>query len=135
MADKKRLMHRWEDYRASKTFVFWTCIVSIIATIVVGFGWGGWVRGATAQDLATKAADTARAEMASAICVVRLGGDASASAKLALLSGNDSWKRSGFVEEGGWATPPGMAKPISGAASLCAEQLMNVAPRAANAAG
>jgi hypothetical protein len=125
MADKQSIAHRWQNFSASKTFVFWSCAASIVATLIVGFGWGGWVRGGTANDMASRAAADARAELASIICVSRFASGEDAAGQLALLKATDSWKRDTFVEDGGWVTLPGVERFVAGAASLCAQQLMN----------
>jgi hypothetical protein len=127
------MARRWGDYRASKALVFWSCIASIAATLIVGFGWGGWVRGGTAQEMATKAATGARAELAAAVCIHQFVNGANATTQLASLKEADTWKRDSFIEEGGWVTLPGGEKPVAGAASLCAQQLMDA--KLPNAAG
>src|SRR5256885_12120017 len=104
MVGKQSLARRWEDYRATKTFVAWSCAGSIAATVILGFGWGGWVRGATAQEMATKAATGARAELAASVCVHDFLDGTTAASKLASLQATDSWKRTSFIEEGGWVT-------------------------------
>lgn len=38
---KPSLSRRWENYQPSKTMLVWACIAAAIATIVVGFSWGG----------------------------------------------------------------------------------------------
>lgn len=125
MSDKLSLARRWQDYRATKTVLFWSCAATIVATLIVGFGWGGWVRGGTANDMAARAAMDARAALASTICVNRFVSGEDAAARLAVLKGTDSWKRDTFVEDGGWVTIPGVERPVAGAASLCAQQLMD----------
>ena len=55
---KRSLSRRWEDYQPSKTMLVWTCIAAIVATMVVGFSWGGWVTGGTSQAMAATAGDT-----------------------------------------------------------------------------
>ena len=52
---KPSLSRRWEDYQPSKTILFWACVAAIIATMVVGFTWGGWVTGGTSRAAATTA--------------------------------------------------------------------------------
>lgn len=125
MSDKPSLARRWQDYHATKTVLFWSCAASIAATVIVGFGWGGWVRGGTAEDMANRAATDARAALASTICVNRFASGDEAAARLAVLKGTDSWKRDSLVEAGGWVTLPGVEKPVAGAAALCAQQLMD----------
>ena len=88
------------------------CIAAAIATIVVGFSWGGWVTGGTSQTMAKAAGDTARGELASAICVERFNAAPDSAAKLAEFKAiPDSFKKRQFVEAGGWATMPGQTTP------------------------
>lgn len=125
MADQQSWTKRVEKFRASKTQVFWACAICIVATAIVGFSWGGWVTGATAREMTTKAAMEARAELAASFCVYAFAKEPDAATKLAALKGSDSWKRSEFIEKGGWVTVPGMDEAVQGAAALCAEQLMD----------
>jgi hypothetical protein len=109
---KPSLSRRWEDYQPSKTILFWACLAAIIATIVVGFSWGGWVTGGTSQAMATAAGNTARGDLASAICVERFNAAPDATARLAEFKAiTDNYKQRQFVEAGGWATMPGQTTP------------------------
>ena len=63
---------QWFDqYQASKTVLFWACAGSVIVATVVGFSWGGWVTGGTAQAMAEQSAAQARQEVAAVVCVDR----------------------------------------------------------------
>jgi hypothetical protein len=128
MLEKQSFGRRWEDYRASKTVVFWACAACIVATLIIGFAWGGWVTGGTARQMVTQGATVARADLAAAICVSRFDSGPDAAINLASLKASDSWSRSDFIEKGGWATLAGTEEPISGAASLCAQRLMDAKP-------
>src|SRR4051794_20539314 len=86
------LTQRWEKLQASKTQVFWACAASVIATLVVGFSWGGWVTGGTANHMAAQAAPEARAQLAASVCVERFAKGPDATAQLAALRNSDSWK-------------------------------------------
>jgi hypothetical protein len=121
MADGKSTSQRFQDYRPSKTALFWSCVACIAATLIVGFAWGGWVTGGSAQQMATKAADTARAQVAAAVCVKQFMAQPKAGTQLAALKQTSSWQRDSFVEKGGWAQIDG--KTYDGAADLCAQQL------------
>ena len=125
MAGDQSFGKRIQDFKASKTVLAWACVVSIVATMIVGFAWGGWVKGSTAEEMATEAAAGARATLAAAICVSQFGAADTATDQLASLKGMDSWKRDTFIEEAGWVTMPGDKSPVAGAAVLCAEQLIN----------
>lgn len=135
MEGQASLLSRWEDFQPSKTAVAWICAGCVAAAIAAGFTWGGWVRGSTAQDLARRAADDARAELAAVICVNRFVNAPDFSVKLATLKKAEAWKRAGFVEDGGWVTLPGAKAPVAGAANLCAEQLLGANLPTAKAAG
>jgi hypothetical protein len=130
MLAKQSLRERWEDYQASKTVVFWACAVCIVATLFIGFTWGGWVTGSAAGRMAAQAATDARADLAAAVCVSRFEAGSDAATNLATLKASDSWNRGEYLEKGGWATLAGMKEPVDGAANLCAQRLMKPAPLA-----
>jgi hypothetical protein len=124
MANDSGWWARWRAYRPSKATWFWSCVASAIATIVVGFAWGGWVTGGGAAQMTANAADNARTELAAQVCVTRFEHSPTAAVELASLKKTDEWQRGSFIEKGGWVTLPGMAAPVSGAGDLCAEKLM-----------
>jgi len=49
-----------------------------------------------------------------------------ASAQLASLKEESTWGRDDFIEDGGWATFARIEDPVSGAADLCAERLVDM---------
>lgn len=123
-AGKKSIAQRWEEYQPTKSTLVWTCLMAAIATMVVGFGWGGWVTGSTSQAAAIESGDAARGELASTICVERFNSAPDAAAKLVALKAiTDSYKRQQFIEEGGWATMPGQKSSGRRAAAGCATAL------------
>jgi hypothetical protein len=128
MLEKRSIGKRWEDYQASKTLVFWVCAGCIVATMIIGFTWGGWVTGSTAERMATEGATAARADVAAVICVTRFENGPDAVVNLASLKASDSWSRNDFIEKGGWATLAGTEKPIAGAANLSVQRLMDAKP-------
>jgi hypothetical protein len=103
---------RFERYQPSKSVLAWACIGAAILTIIVGFSWGGWVTGGTSRAAVASAADTARGDLASAICVERFYLAPDAAVKLVEFKAlTDSSKKRQFVEAGGWATMPGQTAP------------------------
>jgi hypothetical protein len=132
MTDKLSLRRRWESYRPSKAIWFWSCAACVIATIVVGFAWGGWVTGGTAERMATAATDAGRARLAAATCVVRFEHGGDAVAQLAALKKADSYERGDMISKNGWVTMPGEATPVSGAADICAQRLLDATPATAS---
>jgi hypothetical protein len=123
MVETRRLGQRWVGYRATKATLFWSCAACIIATVIVGFTWGGWVTGGTARSMAAAAAASGRDELVATICVDRFRAGRDAHSQLAALKELQGWNRGAFIEKGGWATMPDKAKPASMAARLCADQL------------
>jgi hypothetical protein len=126
------LSQRFEQYRASKTVLFWACAGSIIVAIIVGFSWGGWVTGGSAREIAEESASQARQELAAVVCVDRFMAAPDAGVQLTALQALTSPYAEGkFVEDGGWAIivpasdPPDYKARADDrkAAGLCAEEL------------
>jgi hypothetical protein len=93
MADKKSFGQRWEEYRPSKAILFWSCVGVSVLTIVVGFNWGGWVTGGTAQELAQEA----RRNLAATFCVQRFMAASDATAQHASLMEASARQRDDFI--------------------------------------
>ena len=115
----------WANYRPSKGAWFWSCVACVIATMIVGFAWGGWVTATSARAQTTQAVEKARADLAADYCVSRFDAAPDAAAKLADLKKAASWDRGDFIDKGGWAKLPGLNESIDGAADLCADRLIN----------
>lgn len=101
--------------------------VGAIATMVVGFNWGGWTLGSTSKEMAQKGAQAAVVQALAPICADRFRHAAEASTNLAELKKVNSWQQDTFIEKGGWATFPGMASPERGVAQACANLLASAA--------
>ena len=125
MANGPGVWKRWKDYRASKGVWFWSCAACVVATVVVGFTWGGWVTGGTATTMAADAATAARTQLAAAVCISRFQSGPDASAQLVALKKADSYARGDLIQKDGWATMPGSKQPVAGAADACAQQLVD----------
>lgn len=124
MTDKQNLAQRWDRLQPSKGTVVWGVVAGAVATMIIGFSWGGWVTGGTAQSMAEKAAQESHQDLAAAICSDRFAGAPDARAQLATLNGiTSSYQRGKFVEEGGWATMPGASSADRKDAAACAEDL------------
>ena len=121
---KLSLGQRWTAAQPTKTMAFWSCMASIVLTMIVGFAWGGWVTGGTAQKMAETLADDAVVKRLAPICVVQFNQDPGKAQKLTELKGTDSWQRDGYVEKQGWATMPGEAKADRNVAEACAKLLL-----------
>ena len=102
--------------------------VGAIATLVIGFNWGGWVTGGTAKDMAQSSTTSAVVKALAPICVDNFNRQANAGASLIALKAVSSWQQGSFIEKGGWATMPGGTSPDSTVARVCAEMLGNLKP-------
>jgi hypothetical protein len=114
---------------AETTPFLWGATAGAIALAIVGFGWGGWVTGGTAEKLAGGRAEAATVSALTPICVAQFRTSAKAQANFAALKEAKSWEQSEFVSKGGWATMPGSsAEPNSQVATACAEALSKLVP-------
>jgi hypothetical protein len=119
------LGRRWQAYRPTKGVWFWSSAGFIVATIVVGFAWVGWVTGGTATRMASDAADGARAQLAAMVCVADFNHGPDAVAQLAALKKISSYEGNRILVKNGWATMPGSTDPVAGAADICVQKLMS----------
>ncbi|WP_248446909.1 hypothetical protein [Sinorhizobium meliloti] len=123
-SSKTSIAQQFDSYKPSKAILVWACAATAAATMIVGFNWGGWVTGGTSRTAAAAAADIARGELASAICVERFNAAPDAAAKLIEFKAiTDGYKKRQFVEAGGWATMPGQTAPDSRSVQGCATAL------------
>jgi len=98
--------------------------IGAIATMFIGFSFGGWVTGGTAWKMSQQKAKDAVVAVLAPICVDNFQNSANADEKLIELNRFTLiWDRGAFVEKGGWATMPGAASPETGVARTCANML------------
>jgi hypothetical protein len=117
---------RWDKARATKKVVFWAIIGAVILTIFVGFNWGGWVTGGTAQRMGDKMAQDAVVQRLTPICVVQFNQDLGKIQKLRELKAVKAYARDDYVKDQGWATMPGEEKPDNEVADACANLLVQL---------
>jgi dienelactone hydrolase len=94
-----------------------------VALAIVGFSWGGWVTGSTAQNMAS---DMARTQVVAAlvpICVEQSKHDPKVDETLAKMKAAMSYRRSDMLMKAGWATMPGSNDPDSYVARACMDTL------------
>ncbi len=96
-----------------------------IAAMIIGFNWGGWTLGSTAMKHADKQTDEAVVLALAPICVEKFQASPDNVANLAALNGQASYKRTGYIEDGGWAVLPGSDKAGAGVAKACAKLLVD----------
>jgi hypothetical protein len=94
-------------------------IIGAVIVMIIGFVWGGWITGGTAQ----KKTDEAVLASQAAICVAQFMKQPNHEEKLKELEKIDSWKRSEFIEKGGWDKMPGQEKADPKVAQACTKGL------------
>lgn len=120
------MRQRWNEFRPSKTSVFWYLLATVAITMLVGFYWGGWMTRAGAQTMADTAARSAVVERLAPICVAQFNLEPDKDEKLLVLQEGSSYERTKYVTDQAWATLPGETKPTSQVAAACANLLMQI---------
>ena len=108
----------------TKPFV-WGAVGGAVAMAIVGFSWGGWVTGGTAESNAASRANSAVVAALAPVCAEKFKSTADVAANLTALKKIDSWSQGDYVEKGGWATLPGPNVPgqTTAVAKACATLL------------
>jgi hypothetical protein len=117
---------RWDKARATKKVVFWAIMGAIVLTMIVGFSWGGWVTGGTAQKMGETMAQDAVVQRLAPICVLQFKQDPEKAQKFIEFNETRNYQRDDYVKEQGWATMPGEDQPDSKVADACAKLLVEV---------
>jgi len=103
----------------------WGAIGGGIITMIIGFGWGGWVLGSNSLDIGEEMAQTAVLDRLTPICVAQFNQDLEKDKKLKELKELDYWKRDEYVKNQGWATMPFEKEPDSLVADNCSARIMD----------
>jgi hypothetical protein len=124
MPRKRRLAERWRDLRPTKTAMFWSWVVVVVLTLVVGFEWGGWVTGKTARSMAEAAGHDAVVARLAPMCVTQAIHDPQWTEKRKALKTTESWDRTDYVVKQGWATLPAEQQADPRVAEQCVTLLL-----------
>lgn len=100
-------------------------VVGAVVTIAIGFGWGGWTLGSTADKMAAERTTAALVTAYAPICVERYNASATNEQRDA-FSKESKWSRDSMIEKTGFATPPGSDSPNKAVADACAEALTKI---------
>jgi len=100
-------------------FGVWGLIIGAVIVMIIGFAWGGWLTQSTAEKMAGEAVWASQ----TVICVAQFVKQPNYEEKLKELQKLDSWKRSEFIEKGGWHKMPGQEKAGPYVAQACAKGL------------
>ncbi|WP_127142765.1 hypothetical protein [Pelagibacterium montanilacus] len=100
-----------------------------VAVAIVGFAWGGWVTGGSAEASAKAAADASRTDLAAAICVQNFMADDNARENLAELKElSRATLQRDYIDEGNWAAMPDRDEAARSTTTLCARMLAEIEP-------
>jgi hypothetical protein len=97
-----------------------------VATLTIGFYWGGWVTGGSARAMAQKSVDTALVAALAPICVDRFQESDDAAENLLALKKVSVWRQGTFISNGGWAAMPDGDTTSPAVADACATRLTGV---------
>lgn len=95
-----------------------------IATMIVGFNYGGWYLGSSAEALAQKQSTAAVLTALVPVCISQSQADPEGATKLEAFGAiKSSYEQRDFVMKAGWATMPKADAPNQDLASACADVL------------
>jgi hypothetical protein len=97
----------------------WGLICGAVVAMVIGFSWGGWSTSSTTQ----KKSDATVLASQAAICVAQYIKEPNSQEKLKEFEKIESYKRSDFIEKGGWNKMPGQKEASYGVSNACVEGL------------
>jgi hypothetical protein len=99
-------------------------IVGGIATMIVGFNYGGWYLGSSAETMAERQSTAAVIAALVPVCIGQSQVDPDGTTKLKAFSTiKSSYEQRDFVMKAGWATMPKADEPNRDLASACADVL------------
>lgn len=100
--------------------------IGAVATMFIGFTFGGWVTGGTARKTAEREVKDATIAALAPICVEKFESNSDAALNFSSLKKISPWQQATFIVKGGWATMPGADSSSLGVAQACAELLGNL---------
>ena len=108
----------------------WGIAIGAVAAAIVGFSWGGWVTGGTAEKASLARANEAAVAALAPVCVDNFQRAGNAPSNLSALKKVDTWSQADFIEKGGWAAMPGAkagSDQLTAVAKACALLLVPAA--------
>ncbi len=102
---------------ASLTRLAQGAAVGAIATIIIGFSWGGWMLGSTAKKLASDETRSAIVTVAAPACAEHFVNKAN-DEKWAEYQKVDTWRRDTYIKDAGYASMTGLANDYSTSSAI-----------------
>ena len=104
----------------------WGVVVGAVLTMIIGFNWGGWTTGSTANRLAMERSNTAVTAALVPVCLEKSKSDPANTQKLGALKAlTSSYDQRDAVLKDGWASV-GAGEGNRDVAEACAAQLVTV---------
>lgn len=104
----------------------WSAVGGAILVAIVGFSWGGWVTGGTAQKRAAEMTSAALVDRLAPLCLVRFNQDPEKDQKLEALKQTNAWQQKDYVTKQGWATMASEKEPDSKVAIECTKRILQL---------
>ena len=83
-----------------------------VATVIIGFNWGGWTLGSTAKQMSEQKMSAALVAVLAPMCVDKFRGGPDAVQQMVEFKKVSSWMQDSYIQKGGWATfPAWLARP------------------------
>ncbi|MAC77704.1 MAG: hypothetical protein CML66_06530 [Rhodobacteraceae bacterium] len=98
-------------------------LIGATALAIVGFAWGGWVTGGTAQDMAENRAQEELTSAMVPVCLDKALADPQRSAKLETIGAATRFRQRDALMDAGWATMPGSDSPDRDIAQACLDAM------------
>lgn len=98
-------------------------VIGAVVFGVVGFSWGGWVTGGSAEEMASDMSRDSVIEALVPICLDIARTDPDRVTQLAAIREASTFRRRDAVMAAGWATVPGSDEPNRALAQACVDGL------------
>ena len=99
--------------------------VGAVALAIIGFSWGGWITGSSADELANDRSEEAVITALTPFCVQNSAQDPNVEQTIAQMKSSRAYQRSDFIVKAGWATMPGDSEPNLVLARACVKEFEN----------
>ena len=104
----------------------WGVVIGAILTMIVGFGWGGWVLGSTSSSLGEDMAEIAVTDRLAPMCFEQFNLDPEKDSKLKEFKTINSWDQDSYIEKNGWAIMPFEKEHDVSIAKKCSTLIMGL---------
>jgi hypothetical protein len=107
----------------------WGAVGGAIATLILGFYFGGWQTTSAANRMANEESEKKVIAALAPFCVERFLKSADATQSAELLKLTTNYERGSFLEKGGWTSVPGAKETNWGVGRACGDLLVAAAKK------